>query len=257
MWCSQQLLNEMNSLQVSSLIGSCHTDILEILSFLLHVGFPKVIHHLPILNERLYITDMLSECSVVSLMCSFVTKTFWPEVRTDGKYWRDNGCSLDEIPNHFQFAADASTRCTAGRLCSSPQSHSSPFLQQTRLNRNPTVSTGLASWFLFSVFHSILCVLVSHLVEKQNCSEESVGPGIIAGLLAGRSALQWQSWNHNWRQQSSVTAFLWLCVLVLNITARIVDWVLTDIFVTPGVMTNPGTDKHSTKRLCLVIFSQD
>lgn len=56
---------------------------------------------------------------------------------------------------------------------------------------------------------SLACFIASFVFGgKQNCSERRVGLGIIAGLHAGRSALQRQLWNHNWRQQSSVTVFL-------------------------------------------------
>ncbi len=83
---------------------------------------------------------------------------------------------------------------TTGRLCSeslesvlSVPTTNTPQQKSHRVHKLSQLVSGL---YLFSVLHSILCVLVSYLVEKQNCSERSVGAGIIAGLRAGRSALQ-------------------------------------------------------------------
>lgn len=153
---------------------------------------------------------------------TYVAKSFWPLVRTDGKYWRDSGCSLDWIPNRCQSTADASTRWTAGRLC--PESLESLVsvpttnTPQQKSHRVPKLSQLFSGLYRFSVFHSILCVLVSYLVEKQNCSIQSAGSGIIAGLRAGRSALQWQPRNHYWRQQTCYCVCVTVCVYFCRVS---------------------------------------
>lgn len=155
---------------------------------------------------------------------------------------------------------DASTRWTAGRLCSeSLQSlHSVPTTNtpQQKSHCVRKFSQLVSVLYLFSVFHSILCVLLSYLVEKQNCSEQSTGPGIIAGLRAGRSALQWQPWNHNWRQQTSVTVFVWLCVYLCRISL-LEYWTecYSDFSVTPGMMINWGTDEHFTNSVWWTFYA--
>lgn len=88
-----------------------------------------------------------------SFICSFFLRShpsvlgFWPEVTADGKYWRDNGCSLALLPNHFQFAVRASSCWTAEFP---PGVFLLQSYKQTRLNRNPT---SRASWFLFDLIH--------------------------------------------------------------------------------------------------------
>lgn len=117
-----------------------------------------------------------------------------------------------------------------------PLNHRTPLLQvsgaahlrsynkhaSTKIPLCPQAQQLFSGVYHFSVFHSMLCVVVSYFVEKQNCSMQSVRSGIIAGQRAGRSALQWQPWNHDWRQQTSVTVCVCSCV-----TAGIVDWVLS------------------------------
>lgn len=112
------------------------------------------------------------------------------------------------IPNYFKFAADTTTRWTTGRR--SLESLESLFSVPTTNNTQPTVQPTVFPCIFLACFIALFCVLVVYLVEKQNGSAKSAGPGIIAGLRAGRSVLQWQPWNHNWRQQTSVT----VCVLV-------------------------------------------
>lgn len=151
--------------------------------------------------------------SILNWSGLFLANNFWPLLRTEGNidvtvsvYW--TGSQIVAI-----LTADASSRWTAGCLSSaSPESlRSVPTTNTTQQNscRVLKISQHFSGLYLFSMFHSILCVVVSYLVENQNT--QSVGPGIIAGLRAGRSASQWRPWNHNWRQQTSVTV---VCVLV-------------------------------------------
>lgn len=93
--------------------------------------------------------------------------------------------SLDLSPNHSRnFTADSSTRWTSGRLCFESlesllcvSTTNTPKQKSLCVHKLRQLVSGL---YLFSVFHSIFCVGVLYLVEKQsercagsNCRPES------------------------------------------------------------------------------------
>lgn len=161
-----------------------------------------------------------------------MTKDFWPLLRTDRKYWRDSGCSLDLLPNHCQFTVNASAHWTAGRLCSKSLESlcSVPTTNTSQQKSHCVRSLGqlVSSSYLFSAFHCILHVLASYLVEKQNSSEQSVGAGNNCrpaswSIGIAVTAMKPQLTSADKCDCVCVT----VCVLVLNIAARIVDRVLS------------------------------
>lgn len=107
-------------------------------------------------------------------------------------------------------------------------SHFALFLQQTCLNRNPTASTSSASWFppriflaYFMASFCVLSLLFGGKTELQraerwagsNCRPASWSIGIAV------TAMKPQLTSADKCDCACVT----VCVLVLNITARIVD----------------------------------